>query len=517
MAELKVEVASHFFCVTKVSTRAVPAVRAFAKKFVQMGLERVPVPGRAPVFTWSPLRIFGAGTRDRSEMRFHIHALEEFKQGLSNAGITDVQWDIRPMFQPVQVVLTIQPGWTPREHQPPVIEYLARSGEPIQRLVELQTGQGKSYCAMSAMTQVAERTVIIVRPMYIEKWLQDLKRTYVLEKGDLIVAQGSTHLQALLAMAEEGELVAKVILISNKTIQNWIKQYEAMKDEILLLGWTCRPDQLCEKLRAGVRVIDEVHQDFHLNFKLDMYTHVCHSMSLSATLISDDSYLEQMYEVAYPKANRYKGPEYKRYVEAWGVMYRLKDPNRVKTRQRGSSMYSHHAFEDSIISDKKPGGMLENYLKMITQLVKTGHFRKAWVPGYRCLVFCAGIEMCTIVANHLQKIFPDQRVTRYVEEDPFENLDGDIVVSTPLSAGTAVDIDKLTTAILTQAMKSSPSNLQGFGRLRDPREKGYDITPQFYYLTCLDVPKHMEYHQHKAELLQSRALAYNTMPFPGMI
>lgn len=521
MIELKVEIASHFFCVTSVNARAIPAIVDFSKKFIQWGLDRVPNPGRPASYQWAPLRAFRIRTEDKREYRFHIHTLAQFREVLKAHHLNEdmVEWSERPMFEPEQVVLTIQPGWTPRPHQPPVIEYLVKPPPPVQRLVELQTGQGKSFTAMSAMSLLGMRTVIIVRPMYIEKWLADMRRTFVLEEsgdyGDIIVAQGSAQLMALLDLAKAGELKAKIVLISNKTIQNWIKLYEAIRDASLQQGWSCRPDELFQVLRAGVRLIDEVHQDFHLNFKIDLFTHVPRSMSLSATLINDDDYLESMYEIAYPKAERYKGDAYKKYIAAFAVMYRLKDPRRVRDREFGSKTYSHHAVEKSFMKDKSPRGMLENYMNMIQQVVKAGHFRADYKPGNRCLVFCAGIEMCTLVQRHLQKAFPNHKVVRYVEDDPFENLEaGDIVVSTLLSAGTAVDIAQLSTVVLTTAVSSSPSNLQGFGRLREMKDGS---TPYFYYFVCEDIPKQVEYHTRKRELLQDRALSYKSIPMPGSV
>jgi hypothetical protein len=165
--------------------------------------------------------------------------------------------------------------------------------------------------------------------------------------------------------------------------------------------------------------------------------------------------------------------------------------------------------------DKREKGMLNNYLKLITDVLKMGHFRNGYQFGDRCLIYCAGIEMCTIVTEHLRKLYPHLKINRYVEEDPYENLmESDITVSTLLSAGTAVDIPMLTTVILTTAVSSSPSNLQGFGRLRELKD---GRPPQFYYFVCEDIPKHTEYHDRKRDLLETRALNYKSWPMPARV
>lgn len=513
MIELKVEIGSHFFRVIAISARFRPAVLDFAKRFVQMGMIRVPRHHQPALFRRGALRVFGAATDDREEFRFHVNALADFQAFLKLQGFSDsaVEYRTRPMYEPLKVEYEVQERWKDYDYQVPPIEYLTKP-EPVHKLIELQTGKGKSYICMRGMQNLGFRALMILRPMYIEKWIEDLGRTYQLQPSDMIVVQGSSHLQKLLILAREGGLQSKIILVSNKTVQNWLKLYEEFKEGITDLGYECMPDEFAELLQAGIRVIDEVHQDFHLNFKLDLYTHVPHSFSLSATLIADQPFLNQMYELAYPKADRYQGGAYHKYIAARALIYHTREPHKLRSQAYGSPTYSHVEFEKSIMRQPK---VYQNYLELITQTLKMGHFRSDWKPGNRCLVYCGTIELCTKVRDHLQTIFPDQKVMRYVEEDPYETLrEADIIVSTLLSAGTAVDIVQLTTVILTVAVTSSPSNLQGFGRLRELKD---GTTPEFWYYVCEDVPKHLEYHNRKQELLQDRALNYKSYRSPVVL
>lgn len=369
-----------------------------------------------------------------------------------------------------------------------------------------------SYCAMRAFSILAYRTVLIMRASFLTKWHDDIMRTCDLTADDVMVIQGGADLMALIDLAKCGMLTAKIILLSNKTYQNWIKLYENMREETLDAGYGCLPDQLYEVLGAGIRAIDEVHMDFHLNFKIDLYTHVPHSMSLSATLITEDRFVESMHDVAYPAIQRYKGDAYDRYVAARAVIYRLEYPNKVRTKAPGTGSYSHHEFEKSIIR-REP--TLRNYMNLIRQVVQGGFFRKDYRKGDRCIVFCISIDMCTRVTEFLKSIYPTMDIRRYVEDDPYENLmEAEISVSTLQSAGTAVDIDQLTTAILTIAIASSAGNIQGFGRLRNLKD---GRTPEFYYFVCEDVRKHIDYHERKRVLLETRALSYKSLSMPNPV
>lgn len=506
-----VDVYSHHFVISRVQARGQEVVESFARQYIQFGLVKE---GRR--FIRAPVKVFAARVRGSlgsvMEYRFHAEQFDAFMKHLSNMQILPhtyevVRHDVHPG---EEVVLNVLEGWTPKDYQEPIIEYLVSDKPSKAKLLEIQTGKGKTFCASSAIAQLKRRFVVIVKPMYIDKWKSDLKEILGLEGQDVLVIQGSAQLMHLITNAKDGVLRAKAIIISNKTLQNWYSLYEKKGAYIDDMGYDCRPGELFNVLDVGVRLIDEVHQDFHLNFKIDLYTHVDRAISLSATLKGDDPFLNRMYEVAYPKPIRYAGMAYDRYVNAFSWFYQVRDPAQIKTTEWGSTTYSHHAFEKSIMRNKH---MLHDYLDMIVKAAVRFHFEK-YVRGERLLIYCASIQMCTLVVEFMKSEFKGIDIRRYVEDDPYENLmEADVSVSTLLSAGTGVDIPMLTTVILTTAISSSQSNIQGFGRLRKIPDKRL----QFVYFVCQDVPKHLEYHEKKKEMLKHMAQQYDSVNHPHPI
>lgn len=73
-----------------------------------------------------------------------------------------------------------------------------------------------------------------------------------------------------------------------------------------------------------------------------------------------------------------------------------------------------------------------------------------------------------------------------------------------------MDIPGLRIAGMTTALSSMQANLQAFGRLRKLKDWP-DVTPRFYYFTCEDIPKHVEYANKKKEVFKPVALAQKTM------
>lgn len=356
-----------------------------------------------------------------------------------------------------------------------------------------------TFCASSAIAAMGKRMIAFLKPKYLEKWVRDLKAIMDIDREDIELIQGSASLMRVMEKAASGTLNCKAILVSNRTYQHFISAYESTGKAILDQGYDCLPHEFIQLTGCGVRLVDEVHEDFHLNFKIDLYTHVPWAISLSATLVSDDPFVSRMHEVAYDPSIRYNGLDYDKYVDSYALKYRITGGENIRVTEIGSNNYSHMAFEKSVGRNKK---LLMDYLGLINRRVEIRHLPRVKKKGQRCLIYAASIQMCTLICEYLKAKHPGLDIRRYVEDDPYDNLmEADICVSTIGSAGTGHDIPDLITVILTVGIASKASNIQGFGRLR----KLDDTDVVFEYFTCLDIPKQVEYHERKELLLAGMA------------
>lgn len=455
-------------------------------------------------------KTFAATTHSENEFRFHRTQLPDLIQHLGYFGyksnailITEI-----PLYEPVRVDFTMNPKFQSRDYQVPVIDYMVAEGNI--KVVTLQTGRGKTYCALSAVERLGMRTLLVVKGMYVEKWIGDVNEAFGLTAGDLMVVRGSKHLRQLIELAQCDELDAKFIIVTTKTIYNYLKSYERWRCQDA--GYGVMPQDFFKTLKVGVSLGDEVHSDFHLKFRQLLYTHVHKTLELSATLEHDDAFMNLVYEIAFPIDMRYKGAEYIKYINVTALQYGLsnKGRERLKYTQRGRKSYSHVEFENSLIKNKD---LLENYLGMIARIVR-GKFVDVRVDQQKLLVFAATVEMCGIIVNRLKKLNPTFTVARYTAEDDYNVLlSNDIVVSTVLSAGTAVDIDGLRTAILTTALGSRQGNIQALGRLRVMKDYP-DTDPEFIYLVCYDIDKHIGYHEKKLDSFRDKTKSHKTLMTP---
>lgn len=502
---------SHAFAVTQMNARDRAFIKSFADRLVEMkiikthqGIQRIPE------------RVYAATNKFRSYYLFHIHCLEDFFESAERFGIAKESLILTPvpLYNPMEVELYVNPTYSVQEHQQNQIAHAISN--IITKIIEIQTGKGKSFCALYSVAQLRSRVLFTMRPGYIPGWIDAIDgRTKILlvEEGDIVTVSGSSQLIKLIAMAQSGLLHAKLIFISNKTMQDYISYYEDVGNAD---KYGCAPHELCETLGIGIRVNDETHQDFHLTFKLDLYLHCPTALHLTATLVDANPFMNKMYNLMFPPYTRVDKGVYHRYVHVKAVSYQMIDAYKARIYNRGTQMYNHNAFETWIMKHPK---LRRDYFKMIHAIVQKDYL-DIKKEGQKLLVFFSSIEMVYGFIKYLEPEV-DSSLVFAAHVDKTKNFDNllkaDIIVSTPISAGTAVDIPRLIRVINTISMGSPKQNLQLFGRLRDIVSKepeGTDL--MMIYLYCSDIAKQCQYHQEKIVLMDGRALTFRNVEFGVM-
>lgn len=362
-----------------------------------------------------------------------------------------------------------------------------------------------TFIAQYCMNKLRRRTVIHFKGGYVERWKSDLEETFKFKRGEFLIVRGSKDMIALQKMALEGTLEAMVIIITSATMRDYIKYYEDTNGSTKI--YPIKPIDFYPTIGAGFRVTDELHQEFHNNYRIDLYTHIPKSLGLSATMTSSDAFKNRMYDIGYPVMQRHDGGGYNVYIAVTAVMYHMDQD--VKIRYMGAQGYSHTTFEESLMRHK---GLLKNYLKIVDHAIYH-RFVSVREEGQTALVFFARVDLCTLMVERLRKMYPELNIVRYVgsENDSYEDfLEADIAVSTIGSAGTAVDKPNLRTSFMTTAIDSRQSNEQVLGRTR-PLKDWPDVTPEFIYFGCLEIEQHCKYHRNKKEFFHGKVLSHMEM------
>jgi len=502
---VRIDVFSHSFMVTELSDRQNHATKQFIRTLIQY--EPVVTEGRKEMV---PARVFASTNEDREYFRFHINMFSEFLERLRFEQIPDrdVQqhhhkFEVREDSKIEHIVKFLH---NPRDTQPDIIDYIKADGD--NKVVTLQPGGGKTLIAKHCIADFGVRTACIMRGSFIDRWVPDLEDTFELKRGELLVIRGSQSLNALMEMALEGDELGKIIMISINTFTNYIKDFEKQGASE---QYPIPPGYFFEKLGIPFGIFDEAHQFPHQVMKMFSYMHIGKFLSLSATLNTQDKFMNSMYEVMYPRGTRFDGGKFNAFVVAASIKYSLKVPNSIRCKGFQGA-YSHTTFEASLMV-RKNKRLLDNYLALISWAVKE-NFTDVMIKGQKAIVFCGTINFCTLVQKHLQALHPHLKVVRYVSKDKMSVMDSaDIIVSTVLSAGTAVDIVGLRYNLLTTAIDSQQSNEQTMGRTRVLKDwPGTDVV--FHYFVCDGIEKHMKYDMNKREYFRGRVKSHGTVMAP---
>lgn len=504
-----IRVYSHGISVRPVDGRDKFALTEFCKLTAQYDWVKKPPAWKAKKVI---VRVFAGATKDRRDFRFHRNQLDELLRHLDAHGFgkrsIKIEYLEPPALKPVVFGMKLH---KPYDYQVPIIDFLSRD-DISTKITNLQTGKGKTASALSAIEKIGLRTLLQLRGGYVDRWMEDVLPALKPKPDEFLIIRGSAALMAAIEMAKANALSPnlKMIVITNKTVFALIKEYE-LNGKRNIYG--IEPQELYSLLQVNAVVIDEAHEDIHLNYRASIYRNIQHEIFLSATLETEDRFRRMIYDILFPMDNWAPSPEYDAYIEVRAIRYRLKYPDSYVVTRKGKEMYSHSAFEDCVLRVKDA---FPNYLSMIKFLLGEQYFADhEW--GQKAIIFFSLTDFCDKVTDELRKDYPEFKINTFISGTPESVLqDSDIIVTTIESCGTAKDIPGLKYGLLTRAVSKLEANEQIKGRLRKLK-KWPDISPRFDYLVCDDIAKQVEYHKAKEKQFKGKVLTHIERCVPHIV
>lgn len=391
-------------------------------------------------------------------------------------------------------------------------EFIMNDNQPIaSRLIAMPTGTGKTLTSVLTALEISNKFVVKVLPRFLDKWIMDLNEIIELSETDLMVIRKSEHMKSLTMMVYNQEPIeAKVFLVSLDTEMSYIDAYLENPNTLEYQGYYCRPIDLYPKLNIGTAIYDESHMHLNKVYKSICFTDVRKLIALSATMVSLDYEVLRIQKMMFPAQARYTKIKMKKYIQIYSLVYQFKDyrNRRIQMNERGSSDYSHNAFESSLLKSNRN---LQPYLELIEYMVEQDYKLK-YIKGDRALIYAHRVDMLDAIVAHLKKKFPEYDIRRYSkgEKDPYENaIDADIRVSTIGSLGAAIDIPNLVAVYNTKNEQSIASNQQAYGRLRELKDRD----TRYWMISCSDIQKHMKYLKDREEMLRDRCLGFKELRY----
>lgn len=367
-----------------------------------------------------------------------------------------------------------------------------------QVFCDLNTGKGKTYCTVSSLSFFKTKVIIFIPSKLsklIDQW-HEAFTTYTNKRDrDILIVRGSDMCEDIY----NGKYQDKEIFIITKgTVLSYANTY----------GWP-KFQQMIEKTRAGVKVIDEAHMDLRTNVLIDCYTNVKKNIYLTASALRGDRYENEIYRKIFHGVPIY-GKDLVKSEDNYIIMliYQFKHKPTVKQRasckvKEGLSAvkYSDYlaskegaryqffttlnkAIQDIFVKNRDNSGFVRNdkldkgiYVRNSNGNIQI--YRSQKFKG-KLLILGATIEFLKTIRKFLEVNFPQYSIGLYsgeiknIKERELE-LEKDIILATEKGIGTGANIDDLQFMINTIPYSNPVYANQLPGRLRDIGRKCFYI------------------------------------------
>lgn len=340
--------------------------------------------------------------------------------------------------------------------------------------------------------RLRQKFMVLVKPTFLEKWVEDVKKYSDLEDGSLYVIKGRDSLIKLFDMTKDEVKKIDVFVTSMRTITNY--HYLSFTENY----YKVKPENFLSYTGIVNVLNDESHKEFEALFKVIMWLNPYKLFGLSATMESNKPGVNDFYNLIYPKLNRLNSMfGLNRYLTLYFVNYKI--AHGVNLPHKTFRGYNHIMYEQAIMKNMH---VLNDYIDMMIEMLEVYYidYKSKIDYGFerpKCLFFFSTVDMCTVVTNKLKSIYKDYKVYRYTGDDKYqEMLESDIIISTPGSLGTGIDVPGLITAIQTVSIGDHQLNIQAAGRLREI--KGKDVL-----YVCLQAENITKQQQLKMKRLNS--------------
>lgn len=432
---------------------------------------------------------------------FHSAALPDVENLFSTHGVQYTTVIEKP-YTPTKATFTLSDSITVRDYQDTAIDFLADTSKGPAVLLGFPPGAGKTITFIAYAVKKQERFALVAKPGYCSQWLKVLPSTTSLTQRDIVFVNSGKVLIDLQKKIIKGEFTATALLFSNKVVQSWLKP--TATDKYLM-----SVEDFMRRAGIGTVVIDEVHEDLHFNYLLCTSIAVPKVIGLSATLVTRDRKIERFQQQMFPLSDRHDLLMYDPYIKYIECQYTFPYGVNAVVTQRGSVAYSHVSYEGWLLNNNV---MLIQFLGSICQLVTTVYLTRR-KPGEKILLFAMQNEMCEAIFNALEAYCDSSiKIALHITDSPYATLlEHDIIVSSPIKAGAAVDIPGLIAVVSTYMTASIQRLIQMLGRLR----KISDRDTIYIQLVGSTLDKHISYQTMNKDIVEARVAEYHTMYLPS--
>lgn len=317
--------------------------------------------------------------------------------------------------------------------------------------VNLNTGVGKTYCAVGTLSYLGIKTIIITSQSGIlRQWKEKILEYTTLDPGEIVQLEGSSSLNRIIA-GKSTIADKSVYLVTHSTLLSFANSN----------GWE-NVGKLFEVLGIGIKIYDEAHQNFTNTCMIDFFSNVWRTYYLTATPIrsnKDENKVYQIYIKNIPSIVLFDGDQdpHTKYIS---IKYNSNPRPMDLVKMRGPYGLNHNAYIDYLTKNQRFWIMFD----YIFALVYKSGGRALFYIGTNAAILKARDR---ILFNY-PELIDDVGIYTSISEDKAYERSKKYILSTTKSAGAGEDIPYLKySVVMAEPFKSEVLTRQTFGRTRD--------------------------------------------------
>lgn len=328
--------------------------------------------------------------------------------------------------------------------------------------LNLDTGDGKTYCMTNAILQMKMRAIIITHKQRIkEQWIKTAKEMTTIDDERIFNISGSDDIEKILS----GKIIADLYYVNHQTLTSYARVH----------GWLSIRE-LFKKIKVGVKVVDEAHKFFENSLMIDFFSNVMRSYYLTATFTRSDPKEIKVFKLSYSSVYRF-GEETMDYEEkrkhiVFIVVYYHSQPTLQQKSQISTSYgFSSYRYIDYALNEEN-----NTMMKVLQKIID----KTERLEG-KTLIISPKTDSVDYIAEQLKKYTCKSVGTVHSKNTSKQNENGincDIISSTIKSIGEGDDIKGLRVLINLEPIGSKALADQLRGRLREYSKD--DDTFMFY-------------------------------------
>ena len=361
----------------------------------------------------------------------------------------------------------IHMNFSPRnEVQEKTMEFLNESEynpNSFQKLLSLNTGDGKTFCAVLHVARTSRIPMIFVDKEKLSKqWRERITEYTDTIEDDIYTIAGKRSIQKLMKMNKTDLSKIKFFIATHKTISKY------MEEESL--------QELFDKLDISLKIFDEAHLEYENMFNIDMNTK-CPSLYLTATPGRSNRDEDKVFKNFIYSIPKFTSDSFKiKNVEENYHRIVICKMN-TKPSEEFLATFAKASFKrgfniptySNYLMEERYDVYFENIYKILYNLVlNKGNLKRKTVILVKQVNLVDSIAVD--IQEKLDELSLNLKVSRFHNKVPKKekdlSLDADIIVSTDSSLGTAIDIPGLECIISTIPTSSPILSTQMLGRLR---------------------------------------------------